>query len=135
MWLKFFVQTEPFKARFVLKTEVRDFSVKNEQARLIKGLLYGFIWTESFFFFSRLYCFAWTGFHSCSFCQLKIYSLKSGRLHKRKPSVLFLTYIRTMVFCFVFFVLKNVWCFLHEVCLDTFICNITPDESWSITWK
>ena len=37
----FFVQTEPVSRGLYKKTEVRYFSVKTEQARLIKSLLYG----------------------------------------------------------------------------------------------
>ena len=37
----FFVQTEPLGRGLYKKTEVRYFSVKTKQARLIKSLLYG----------------------------------------------------------------------------------------------
>jgi hypothetical protein len=37
----FFAQTEPVGQGLYKKTEVRYFSVKTEQARLIKSLLYG----------------------------------------------------------------------------------------------
>jgi hypothetical protein len=37
----FFVQTEPVGRGLYKKTKVRYFPVKTEQARLIKGLLYG----------------------------------------------------------------------------------------------